>query len=354
MKHPAVFSMCLTVAALGASAERPRILPNVLEENIHTVAIPGKSWSVEISLPSSFTVEEPEISSDGERAKLAGSNPSTGLQLSLFLEKAAAEGDAKVAREYYWKRMQASPLKMEEVQFSERGGAAVLEYTVKEASQKKIDWKNMNLYLSHDGYWVDVHLSKILFRSTDQDSFDKILDSVKISSSQPDSKADVEASKPYSVSLPRHGKLILNIPASWKRSVRKAPGDLPPTIILSPKKGDAFETMITPLWSPKNDPNFNKTPALKLALEQILRTMLPSAVEKEVPIQEFSGIDGPGYYFLVTDKAPKPGEYPYAVGAIVGVGDLVLGVSILCRDKESEGIGTTIRILQEARQEKDQ
>ena len=353
MKHLAAFSVFLTVAVFGAWAERPGILPNVPEKNTYTVAIPGRSWSVEISLPPSFTVEEPEISSDGERAKLAGSNPSTGLQLSLFLEKAAAEGDAKVAREYYWKLMQASPLKKEEVQFSERGGAAILEYIVKEASRKKIDWKNMNLYLSHDGYWVDVHLSKILFRSTDQGSFDEILNSVKISSTQLDSEADVEAPKPYSVSLPQHGKLILNIPASWKRSVRKAPGDLPPTIVLSPKKGDEFETMITPLWSPKNDPKFNKAPALKLAIEQILREMLPSAVEKEVPILEFGGIDGPGYYFLVTDKAPKPGEYPYAVGAIVGVGDLVLGVTLLCRDKESEGIGTTIRILKEARQEKD-
>jgi len=353
MKKKIVFAAFLITAIFAAWAERPSALLNGLEQNAYTLAIPGKSWSIEIKLPSSFVVEEPEISSDGERAKLAGNNQSTGLQLSLFLEKAATEGDAKVAREYYWKRMQASPLKMEEVQLSERFGAAILEYIVKEVSGKKIDWKNMHLYLSHDGYWVDVHLSKMIFRSTDREYFDQVLNSVKIVPSRLDPKANIKAPKPYSVSLPQHGKLILIIPASLKRSVKKVTGNLPPTIVLSPKKGDAFETLITPIWSPENDPNFNKAPAVKWATEQCLKKMLPTAVEKEVPIQEFSGIDGPGYYFLVTDKAPKPGEYPYAVFAIVGVGDLVLSVPILCRDKDSEGIDATIRILQEARQEKD-
>jgi hypothetical protein len=348
MKKMMVFATFLITAVFAAWAERPRALLNGLEQNAYTLAIPGKSWSIEINLPPGFVVEGSEISSDGERARLAGNNQSTGLVLSLFLEKAATEGNAKAAREYYWKRMQASPFKMEDVQLSERDGAAVLEYTVNGANQKKIDWKNMHLYLSHDGYWVDVHISKIFYRSTDRVSFDQILNSVKIASSQLDPKAKVKPPKPYSVSLPQHGKLILTIPASWKRSVKKVTGNLPPTIILSPKKGDAFETLITPIWSPENDPNFNKAPALKWAIEQILKKMLPTAVEKEVAIQEINGIDGPGHYFLVTDKAPKPGEYPYAVFAMVGVGDLILAVTILCRDKDSEGIAATIRILQEA------
>jgi hypothetical protein len=77
--------------------------------------------------------------------------------------------------------------------------------------------------------------------------------------------------------------------------------------------------------------------------------MLPSAVEKQVEIQEFTGINGKGYHFLVTDKAPKPGEYPYAVRAGIGVGDLLLGVTILSRSKDSEGIALTIKALQTAK-----
>jgi hypothetical protein len=342
-----VITIFLTVGMIGAWFERAQADACGLEKQSYELALPGKEWAIELKLPSGFAIGAPEISPDGERARLAGSDQATGLQLSLFLERAATEGDAEVAREFYWKRMQASPFKMEDVRFSERNGAAVLEYIVKEAS-----WKNMNLYLSHDGYWVDLHISKILFRSADKEYFDAVLNNIKIVSSQRGRNAASGSRKPFSFSLPQRGKLILTIPNSWKRSARKSDKGLPPTIILSPRKGAAFETMITPLWSPHNAPNFNNAAALKWAIEQHLKKMLPTAIEKDVPIQEFSAVDGPGFYFLVTDKAPKPGGYPYAVLAIVGVGDLVLNVTILCKEKESEGIMETIRILQEARQDK--
>lgn len=335
------------VALIGVWIDRALADMKGLEQKAYELSIPGKNWAIEIKLPPSFAVEATEISPDGEQAKLSGSDQATGLQLSLFLEKAASEGDSKVARDFYWKRMQASPLKMDDVRLYEKNGAAVLEYIVKE-----VNWKNINVYLAHDSYWVDLHLSKIQFRSSDQESFEAILNNIKIISSQAGPRAEAGSSKPYSVTLPQHGKLILPIPSSWKRSTRKVDKGLPPTIIMSLKKGDEFETTITPIWSPDDTPFLNNGPALKWAIGQHLQKALPTAVEKEVPIKEFSGVYGPGYYYLVTDKAPKPGEYPYAVTALAGVGDLVLTVTILCRDKESEGIAGTICILQEARQEK--
>jgi hypothetical protein len=344
----------LAAGLVGAWAESPGTFSRGPDKSVYKVSIPGKSWSVKIMLPSDFTIEGPDVSPDGDRVKLAGSDEATRLQFSLFLEKAATEGDARAAREFYWNRLQASPLKMEEVQLSEKDGAALLSYIVKRAGNRNIDWKSMHLFLSHDGYWLDVHLSKILFQPADQAYFDQILDSIDIVSTEPSSGPSENASKPYSVLLPQHGKLILNIPAPWKRSTKKAGGNLPPTIVLSPGKGDAFETLITPIWSPDNNPSFSTAPAfLKWAIEQHLEKMLPTAVEKDVKIREFSGVDGPGYYFLVTDKAPKPGEYPYAVFALARAGDLILNVTILCREKESEGIAATIHFLQEARQEKD-
>lgn len=159
--------------------------------------------------------------------------------------------------------------------------------------------------------------------------------------------------QPRSFALPQHGKLTLNVPSAWKQNVRQSPGDLPPTIMLSPDQGNDFKVLITPLWSPKKDPNFNRPVEVKRLIGNELREMLPSAVEKEVSVQEFKGIDGTGYYFLVTDKAPKPGEYPYAVGAGVGVGDLLLSVTALCRSKEAAAITATIKALQEAQQTKE-
>lgn len=152
--------------------------------------------------------------------------------------------------------------------------------------------------------------------------------------------------------VPQHGKLAMHIPAGWKHGLRQPPGNIPPTITLVPASGDEFKTLITVLWSPKQDAGFNKPDALKRLIADDLRDMLPGAVEKDVSVQDFKGQDASGYYFLVTDKAPKPGEYPYAVRAVTGVGDLLLSVTVLCRAKDSVGITETIKALETATQER--
>lgn len=156
--------------------------------------------------------------------------------------------------------------------------------------------------------------------------------------------------QPRSFALPQHGQLTLNVPSTWKQTVQRPPDNLPPTITLTPAQGDEFQVLITPIWSPKKDEAFNKPDKIKTQIENDRTEMLQNAVEKEVPIQDFESVSGTGFYFLLTDKAPKPGEYPYAVRAGVGVGDLLLSVTVLSRSKDTEGITATIRALQEAKQ----
>ena len=102
-----------------------------------------------------------------------------------------------------------------------------------------------------------------------------------------------------------------------------------PHLTFFPGQGDEFEVLITPLWNSRKDQSFNKPENVKTLIDKDLSSMLPGAVETEVPVQQFKRADGIGYYFLVTDRAPKPGEYPYVVRAVVGVDDLLLSVTIL-------------------------
>lgn len=80
--------------------------------------------------------------------------------------------------------------------------------------------------------------------------------------------------------VPQHGKLSMNVPATWKHDVRQPPGNIPPTITLTPTQGDDFKTLITVLWSPKKDATFNKSEAVKHIIDNDLQEMLPGAVEK--------------------------------------------------------------------------
>jgi len=152
--------------------------------------------------------------------------------------------------------------------------------------------------------------------------------------------------------LPQHGNLILSVPESWDHEIMQPPGDLPPTIVLTPRQGDDFKVLITPIWSLKSEPVAVSPQAIQALISDNRTRMLPTAVERDVPIQELQGRQGTGYYFLVTDKAPGT-SYPYAVSAGIAVGDLLLVTTILARTRDSEGIRQTIKALQGAVQIKD-
>lgn len=216
--------------------------------------------------------------------------------------------------------------------------------------------KHINFYCSKKsgGDLYKLHFSKVVRANrSDPVADEKMLDFVTAGFSVDfQREQEPKESQLRSFALPQHGKLALNVPSTWKQTVQRPSDDLPPTITFTPAQGDEFQVLITPIWSwsPKKDEAFNKPDKIKTQIENERNEMLPSAVEKEVPIKEFKSVDGTGFYFLLTDKAPKPGEYPYAVRAGVGVGDLSLSVTVLSRSKDAEGITATIKALQEARQ----
>jgi hypothetical protein len=153
--------------------------------------------------------------------------------------------------------------------------------------------------------------------------------------------------------IPRRGVLSMGVPASWACDIRQLPGDLPPTIIMSPNQGDDFKALVTVLWDSKGDAAFSKPETAKRLIENDLEEMRPGAVEETVRVRTFAGRDGKGYYFFVTDKAPRPGEYPYAVRANVGVGEFLLTATVLCRSKDSAGVTETIKALETAEHKRE-
>ncbi len=163
--------------------------------------------------------------------------------------------------------------------------------------------------------------------------------------------ADKIAARSYPI--PNHGKLVLAVPESWRQEIRQPAGDLPPTIVLTPRRGDDFEVLITALWSPRHEPGFNNSQATKRIISENLTKMLPTAVERQVPIEEIRGKYGTGYYFIVTDRAPGPDGFPYAAKAGIGIGDLWLIVTVLTRSRDSEEMRQTLHALQGAAQTKN-
>jgi hypothetical protein len=152
--------------------------------------------------------------------------------------------------------------------------------------------------------------------------------------------------------LPGHGRLELAVPAAWQEEVRRPPYNLPPTIMLRPSEGDAFLAMITPLWNLADLDDFNSDKAVKEAVELDMKETAVGAAEEELLIERIEGPRAYGYYFLASDKAPKPGEWKYALKGGVAAGDLLLSVTVLTREKDSPVFAEALEMLRSAKHRK--
>ena len=148
--------------------------------------------------------------------------------------------------------------------------------------------------------------------------------------------------------LPGHGSLQLDVPASWKDDVEQPPNQLPPTIRFEPKSGTPFEVVITPSWPPKKDTSPPSAEEMKRQVRLAAERVRPEAVEETIDLLELKGASGPGYYFSVTDRAPKPDEYRFMTEGVIRVGDLMVTFTILSNDGQSHIVSDALAMLKGA------
>ena len=150
--------------------------------------------------------------------------------------------------------------------------------------------------------------------------------------------------------IPGHGVLELNVPNPWKAQVHKPQENMPPTIILKPASGDDFQVSGTVRWSKKGEASFNSSDKVQILVEKDGQKLLGKTVESKIVLQKLRGTNSIGYYFSVTDKAPDPGEYRYMTEGKIGVGNLLLSVTILHRVEDSQSVQDALFLLREAKQ----
>jgi len=150
--------------------------------------------------------------------------------------------------------------------------------------------------------------------------------------------------------LPEHGALEITVPASWEEKVNQPTGGYPPTITLTSKGRERMQMMITPLWSMTQKQGFNNPDRLQKILERDGRDMLPGSVEGKVAVKEIKRKEGNLFYFTLTNKEPKAGEYSHATRAELGTGGLLLSVVILTDTEDSKELRTALEALKGARQ----
>lgn len=141
--------------------------------------MPAQDWALAIDL-AEFKIEKKGYSPDSSMFQLSATNAKTNMNMSIFIEKTTSTGDKNDCREFYWSKSAKSPLKKENVQKYETQDLAIVEHDTKEFNGQVVNFHSLNAYLSKNGYWIDVHISKVAYTKSDKKLFDAIVQSIAI------------------------------------------------------------------------------------------------------------------------------------------------------------------------------
>ena len=263
------------------------------------LSLPNLNWGLEIDAPG-FAIEKKQVSKNGDKTSFQANNDAAGLTMSAFLEKAPNTGTSKDCRDYYFSKLKESPAVESDVKMSEIGEMAIAEYVIKELKGIKLNQKHLNAYLAKNGYWIDVHISKADFEPQDQALFDTILKGIRT-----DELCWGEKSK-VNYYIPDYGTFALIVPTSWQNEILEREKSNTLALGFKSYSNNTLEASLSTMPAP--NPKSISPAEMKAFAQEMGADALGHAIETELVLKELKGTTSTGYYFTLTDKAPKPGE----------------------------------------------
>ena len=172
-KLSVIASMLLVCQIIGgaASAQEKR-LEFTVSESPWTLTIPSDD----------FHMAQEKTRSDGRGAYFYLVDEKQNVNLSMFIEPMKDCKDSKSCRDMLWKLGNPEWVKPQNVVQTEIGDASVLEFLIPVYQGMAIRQQNFYAEFVVDGFWVDMHLSQVLYKPEDHKLFERIIKSVKFES----------------------------------------------------------------------------------------------------------------------------------------------------------------------------
>ncbi len=155
-------------SALAGSADEKRM----------RFTVPAAPWTM--TLPAaSFTVERRQQKPDGSAGYFMLADQKSYLNVSFYIEPVGDCRDSKACRDMVLKLGNPSwedPLNFVSAQIGE---ISYFEFLIPSFRGQPIQQQNMYAEFVVDGYWVDLHISKVLYKPEEHKLFEDLVKSVK-------------------------------------------------------------------------------------------------------------------------------------------------------------------------------
>ncbi len=159
------------------------LLPSLVRAELYQgtdhIAISAKDlpWAL-VFLREGFRLDLERPRPDERGGSYYFTDDATELNLSVTLAPARTCQTADACRAAYWADLSPVLQDPQAVRFFEENGFAVIEYLIPEYKGLPVRQFNFSAHQLRDGYWIDLHLSKVWFEPKDWALFLRVLEEI--------------------------------------------------------------------------------------------------------------------------------------------------------------------------------
>lgn len=106
-------------------------------------------------------------------------NSNLNLNVSFFIEPVSKCTSSEDCRRQYWKNPGPTIVNPQGVNFLDLNGFSIVEFLVPTFKEVKVDQMNMSAHHVREGFWVDLHISKVLYQSKDRVTFIEFIKAIR-------------------------------------------------------------------------------------------------------------------------------------------------------------------------------
>lgn len=342
----------LQLAGQGYSASLDAIPP--VSSDVYHMELPGQGWAIEVGLPG-FVIQQEEVQAQAKGARMMGEKLNSGTYVSMFMEPRPTPITSKSCRDNYWAKGKDSPSKKTNIELSDFGQMSLIKWLQPDHEGARIDQQHMHVFLGRDNVCTEVHMSKIYFKPGEESVFGEVIRTIQYKEiAAPTSVAQITAKSTdrmtYRFTVSKRNRLKLALPANWRAGMRQDPSGMTSTIKVWPNGGEQFEMLISRI--PQKDAQEPVTPERLLQIVRERGQMAVSqSAEQKLDVKELGPGEWKGYYYRLTDKAPRPNAYKYMTQGAMSEGTVLFTFTYLTNSEKTFDQEQVLRLLSSAQLE---
>jgi hypothetical protein len=178
LKSAVLLTICLCLTGYAWSTAQSATTQNQNREKRLSFAAPGAPWSLTIPAKD-FMERQQQLKSDGTGIYVYLTDEQSLLNVSFFIEPALNCKDSRSCRDMV--RDQGNPAwqNARNWKSSQLGDISYFEFLIPSFQGRPINQQNMYAEFVVDGYWVDLHISKVLYKPEDHQLFEDLVKAIK-------------------------------------------------------------------------------------------------------------------------------------------------------------------------------